>query len=697
MGRPWRILWLIPLGALLALQTAGTPTGAQLARLACFLADRAGLSLEVLPVRVLTSRYRTASPRSEGVLTSGQQAEIVLSSPGFGESGGGLAFLFPGNLTSDGRNLVLADTRNNRVLVWNRAPRGNDLPDLVLGQSDFQGNSAGVGLDRMNWPVGVATDGTRLVVADCWNDRLLVWNRMPQRSGVPADFELRALGGEGGGISMPYSVWTDGRVLALANRGRGNLMVWRGFPHSDRPADLVYSDSDNLGGVRYLAGDGRRLVVASYDAFQPARDHATFFWSSLPRPGAEDYDFFLQYPAWMHEARQARGALLRGAFGPQGQFVALSEEGLLYGWSAFPSGPGQEPDLFNGLDRWAYQSGDTTGLTYVGETLYISLMNGNRILGFGNLQSLRNQNPDYVVGARDVEANPLEERAILVNPNPLTDGRHLFVTSDFSQEMYVYRGIPDQSAAQPDLVYRFPEGPWDTALQGDRLVAVGGDRIWMWERLPLDGQPPDHQYRGHLGRVAFQDAKGVALDARGRLYLADERAGKVWVFASARPGFFEEPLATLEVDRPRRLSVSDRYLAVVCQSGYDLDGRTRVQFYPLRDLEHGARPRTLRSRLAGTSRAEPLADDPQDVLLAGERLFLANTFGNNVLSWKDVPTALDGHPPDLVLGQRWTSKRVVATRSSLVMPGALAFAGGRLWVGEYKFSQRLLRFDAGRD
>ncbi len=695
MRRRWRTMWLILLGGLLAFQATGTPVGTALSQGAFALTERAGLRLDAPRGRQLVSRYRRAGFRSEGRLTSGQQAAIVLSSLGFDQSGGPLAFLFPGNLASDGRNLVLADTRNNRILVWNRAPRGNVPPDLVLGQPDFRGNGPGPGLDRMNWPVGVATDGTRLVVADCWNDRLLVWTRMPERNGAPADYELRGLGGEGAGISMPYSVWTDGQRLVLANRGRGDLLIWHRFPSSDRPADMVYSAVDRLGGARYLAADGRRLVVASYDAFPPARDHATFFWSSLPRPGSPGYNFVMQHPGWMQEASPGQGALLRGAFGPRGQFVALSEKGLFYGWSAFPSGPEQVPDLFNGLDRWAYQAGDTTGLAYVGETLYLSLMNGNRILGFRDLQSLRRQRPDYVVGAREAGTNPLEERGILVNPNPLTDGRHLFVTSDFSQEMHVYRGIPDQSAARPDVVYRFPEGPWDTALQGGRLIAVGGDRIWLWDRLPLEGQPPDREYRGRLGRVEFQDAKGVALDSRGRLYLADEKAGRVWVFASARPGFFEAPLATLQVHRPRRLSVSDRYLAVVSQSGYDLDDRARVHFFSVPDLKTGARPLTLRSRLETQVQVEPLAYDPQDVLLAGDRLFVANTFGHNVLSWKDVPSALSGQPPDLVLGQSWPSRPVMATRSSLVLPGALAHGGGRLWVGEYKFSQRLLRFDAG--
>ena len=688
-ARSLRVLLLLLAMVVLALQALRTTP----AEILYHLAERAHLQTAPLQVQVLNSRYSSAAPLPTGWFIPGQEASIVLSSQGFDRAGGPLDFLFPGNLTSDGHNLVLADTRNHRVLIWNRAPRGNHPPDLVLGQKDFFKNSPGNELDQMNWPVGVATDGTRLVVADCWNNRLLVWSKYPTTNGAPADFQIQATRKGEDLIRMPYSAWTDGQVLAVANRGSGELLIWHGFPQKDRNPDVVFGDSGDLGGPRYLASDGRRLVVASYDPFRHSSEHATFFWSSIPRSDSDEYDFFMQKPSWFASFPNHSSVMLRGVFGPQGKFLALSEEGLLYGWSALPSHPEEAPDLFSGLDGLKFQAGDTSGLVYVGDTLYLSLMNGNRILGFQDLEAIRRQEADFVIGSKSPDISPHGERFILVNPNPVSDGRHLFVTSDFDQKMFVYRTLPGQTAARPDVVYHFPEGPWDTDLRDGRLVAAGGDKLWLWHRPPLNGEFPDREYRGRIGTVHFRDAKGVALDRQGRLYLADEQAGKVWVFASSEPGFFEAPLATLDVSHPRRLSVSDEHLAVVVQTGYERGDLLQVQIFELQDLKNQNPSQGIRSL---TNKAqEHVVQNPQDVCLVGQRILLANTFGHNILVWNDIQKALDGLPADMILGQNQEepSSSPLASRNRVVMPGALSFDGSYLWVGEFKFSQRLLRFD----
>ena len=60
---------------------------------------------------------------------TGQDADIMLSGIDFNNTGGALLFNHPMNITTDGTRLLLADTRNNRILIWNSLPGGNVAPD----------------------------------------------------------------------------------------------------------------------------------------------------------------------------------------------------------------------------------------------------------------------------------------------------------------------------------------------------------------------------------------------------------------------------------------------------------------------------------------------------------------------------------------------------------------------------------------
>lgn len=141
-------------------------------------------------VDFIDSSYSVASRKTSGFFKTGQKADLMLSGIDFNNTGGPLLFNHPGDIATDGKHLLLADRNNNRVLIWNKLPEGNVAPDLVLGQKNFTTNNPGVGLDQLNWPVGVATKDGRVIVADTYNDRILIWNTVPTKNGQPADLVL---------------------------------------------------------------------------------------------------------------------------------------------------------------------------------------------------------------------------------------------------------------------------------------------------------------------------------------------------------------------------------------------------------------------------------------------------------------------------------------------------------------------------
>lgn len=109
----------------------------------------------------------------------------------------------PTAVWSDGIRLVVSDTYNHRVLIWNQFPTSSFAPaDLVLGQADFEHGApndddqngvqdATPSARTLSEPnLGLASDGVQLAVTDAANHRVLLWNTFPTRNFQPADVVL---------------------------------------------------------------------------------------------------------------------------------------------------------------------------------------------------------------------------------------------------------------------------------------------------------------------------------------------------------------------------------------------------------------------------------------------------------------------------------------------------------------------------
>jgi hypothetical protein len=91
------------------------------------------------------------------------------------------AFRFPYAIDMDGDTMAVADTANNRILLWDTIPSDSTVPaDRVLGQPDFASNGENrwdlVTDDTFCWPYGIRLHNNRLAVADSGNNRVTIWN-----------------------------------------------------------------------------------------------------------------------------------------------------------------------------------------------------------------------------------------------------------------------------------------------------------------------------------------------------------------------------------------------------------------------------------------------------------------------------------------------------------------------------------------
>lgn len=167
----------------------------------------------------------------------------------------------PSAVHSDGLRLAVADTNNNRVLLWQTVPSvsGTD-PDVVLGQADFTSSFPETSPSGMRGPQGVWLDGGRLFVADTQNSRVLIWNTIPTSNGQAPDLVLGqpdldtrheadltkgVYESDAQRMLDPVSVTVSAGRLFVADLGFNRVLVFNSVPtQSYAAADLVIGQPD---------------------------------------------------------------------------------------------------------------------------------------------------------------------------------------------------------------------------------------------------------------------------------------------------------------------------------------------------------------------------------------------------------------------------------------------------------------------
>jgi Domain of unknown function DUF11/Ig-like domain CHU_C associated/Secretion system C-terminal sorting domain/NHL repeat/WD domain, G-beta repeat len=89
----------------------------------------------------------------------------------------------------DGNKLIATCGTQNRVLIWNSIPQTNGQPaDVVLGQPNFTSTTAGTSQTTLDYPCGVMISPLgKLLISDYNNNRVLIWNAIPTVNAAPAD------------------------------------------------------------------------------------------------------------------------------------------------------------------------------------------------------------------------------------------------------------------------------------------------------------------------------------------------------------------------------------------------------------------------------------------------------------------------------------------------------------------------------
>ncbi len=237
---------------------------------------------------------------------NGASAKFVLGQTNFSNISPGTdskSFDYPSRLAIAGSQLFVVDFSNNRVLIWNKLPTKTDTPaNVVVGQPDFNSSTGEVTQSGLRGPDAVAVAGGKLFVSDHANNRVLIWNPIPTANGAnanvvlgQADFTSSGTATSQTGLDGPAGLWSDGTRLVVADFFNNRVLIWKSIPTAnDAPADLVVGQPDfnsssvsgitaqsleepgdvTSDGTRLLVADSRNNRVLVYAPFPTANDPA---------------------------------------------------------------------------------------------------------------------------------------------------------------------------------------------------------------------------------------------------------------------------------------------------------------------------------------------------------------------------------------------------------------------------------------
>ena len=169
----------------------------------------------------------------------------------------------PTGVATDGTILAIADTDNNRVLIWNTIPTSdNQNADVVVGQPDFTHSIAAFppSATSLLGPQGVWIANGMLFIADTLNNRVLIYNKIPTSNGAAADVVIGApdfttlvkvpvteqvVPATQTNLSSPTSVTTDATHLYISDLGHNRVLIFSPIPTSNNaPATVVIGQPD---------------------------------------------------------------------------------------------------------------------------------------------------------------------------------------------------------------------------------------------------------------------------------------------------------------------------------------------------------------------------------------------------------------------------------------------------------------------
>ena len=320
-----------------------------------------------------------------------------------------LHFNNPADVATDGTALALADTGNHRVLLWRKLPRSSSTPpDVVLGQTALDANQLSpASASTLSSPAGVALDNGRLAVADTENNRVLIWNTLPTQHGAAASlvvgqatFSDSDPGTDPLGriLDHPYGVALAGSVLYVTDANHNRALIYPTQAQNNPTASVILGQPGSSTRSATTLADPRGIKVSQGQLL--IADHGNqrvLLWSQLPTASGQAADRVIGQDNFTSASIKVNRVTLNQPYGVlvHAGRLYVSEEGhnrILY-WNVVPTTNGAQAydvlgqkDFFSTLPnatdvpRKLEQLSSPGGMAAAGNQLFIADTLNNRLV-----------------------------------------------------------------------------------------------------------------------------------------------------------------------------------------------------------------------------------------------------------------------------------------------------------------------------
>lgn len=631
---------------------------------------------------------------------------------------------------SDGTRLFISDTNNHRVLIWNSIPTTNQVtPNVILGQPDSSSaaaNNGGRTAQSLSSPRGVYSDGTKLYVADSGNNRVLIWNTIPTVNQQSADLVLgqtamanggaNAGGRSGASLSGPYGVHGDGSKLYISDNGNNRVLIFDPIPTvTHATASVVLGQTlmtvatANNGGIsaatmsapRDVHSDGTKLYVVDLS------NHRVLVWNTIPAVNGTAADVILGQPDAVSATANNGGRTGQSLSTPRGVMV---DAGKLYVadqgnnrvliWNTIPTVTQQtadvvlgQPNMTSGTANLTARSASTMSgprvLSSDGTKLYVLDTANFRALIWNTLPTVNQTSANVVQGQPSMStgtsnSSGIDASTLNAPQDFFYDGTRVFVVDNTYHRVLIWNSMPTSNRVSADVVIGQPDmvsgdannpsrgantlnSPQGVFSDGTYLVVAdaGNHRVLIWNSIPVADQTSADVVLGQpnftSGTANNGGRNGKSMNAPQhvyydgtRLYVADTSNNRVLVW-----------------------------------NGMPAVNQTTAAYVL-------GQPNTTSGTANNGGRAANTLSAPRHVMADGTKLYVADTSNNRILIWNAIPT-LTQTSADVVIGQpdfaSATANNGGRTAQSLSGPYGVFSDGTRLFVSD-SGNNRLLSWNA---